>query len=213
MPVTFAPVRSASNLPSSLLTASTSANSITPFSCAVRSILNFSPGETRYCLPPVRITAYITKPLCARHSIARTLHEFIACGFNQRSKSFRLSQKPCPASPEIAAILERCETSAIPEATVRRVRNLPALHPEHRLHSPNLPNLTSVSRSATWVNVISPQSERNLHQPQIQILSRRHSGAARISVLALVLAVVCSRCHPTPSIRYTGSPCPLRPIP
>ena len=25
------------------------------------SIFNFSPGETRYCLPPVRITAYITK--------------------------------------------------------------------------------------------------------------------------------------------------------
>ena len=32
-----------------------------PFSWAVVSIFNFSPGETRYCLPPVRMTAYMTK--------------------------------------------------------------------------------------------------------------------------------------------------------
>src|ERR1700730_6943961 len=58
---TLAPVRSDSNLPSSPLTARTSENSRLPFSWAVVSIFNFSPGETRYCLPPVRMTAYMTK--------------------------------------------------------------------------------------------------------------------------------------------------------
>src|ERR1700741_3480575 len=58
---TLAPLRSDSNLPSSALTARTSENSSLPSSWAVVSIFNCSPGETRYCLPPVRMTAYMTK--------------------------------------------------------------------------------------------------------------------------------------------------------
>ncbi len=50
--------------------------------------------------------------------------------------------------------------TALPRATVRRVRDLPALQPEHRPHSPNLPNLTSVSRSATWVNLTVTRASR-----------------------------------------------------
>jgi hypothetical protein len=50
--------------------ARTSENSMAPFSCAVRSIFNVSPGETRYCLPPVRITAYITKFGCRHESLS-----------------------------------------------------------------------------------------------------------------------------------------------
>src|SRR4051812_42109045 len=56
-PVTRAPLASVEKvLP---LTASTSANSILPPLCCVFSTLITSPGATRYCLPPERMTAYI----------------------------------------------------------------------------------------------------------------------------------------------------------
>src|SRR5947209_6078885 len=48
-------------LPSPLETASTSLNSIvSPWLAGSFSILTTSPGETRYCFPPARITAYIS---------------------------------------------------------------------------------------------------------------------------------------------------------
>src|ERR1017187_9288785 len=80
-----------------------SVNSIAPFSCAVRSILSFSPGETRYCLPPVRITAYIAKPSCAMTAVPsfqRVLQRLCCLG--------RI-QKNCigPAGP-IAAEITSC---------------------------------------------------------------------------------------------------------
>src|SRR5580692_1724346 len=63
---TLAPVRLDSNLPSSPLTARMSENSRLPSLWAVVSIFNFSPGETRYCLPPVRMTAYMAKTSSVR---------------------------------------------------------------------------------------------------------------------------------------------------
>jgi hypothetical protein len=135
--------------------------------------------------------------------------------------------------------------TALPPATVRRVRDLPALQPEHRLHSPNLPNLTSVSRSATWVNLTVTRASRTVCiHPETLTFSHRHywrsqnlrigpcsctcrclflclsipqqislSFRSAVEESAFALAVVCSCCHPTPSIRYTGSPCPLHPNP
>src|SRR5256885_15897403 len=56
-PVTRAPLASVEKvLP---LTAKTSANSMSPPLCCVFSTLITSPGATRYCLPPERMTAYI----------------------------------------------------------------------------------------------------------------------------------------------------------
>src|SRR5271157_4288145 len=52
-----------SSLPASPETARTSLNSMAPFSpAAAFSILTTSPGATRYCFPPVRMTAYILPP-------------------------------------------------------------------------------------------------------------------------------------------------------
>src|SRR4051794_20055290 len=48
--------------PESPENASTSLNSMVSPSCSVFSILSTSPGATRYCLPPVRMTAYIIPP-------------------------------------------------------------------------------------------------------------------------------------------------------
>src|SRR5579872_3291682 len=45
--------------PSPLLPARMSANSILPLCAGCRSTWITSPGATRYCLPPARITAYI----------------------------------------------------------------------------------------------------------------------------------------------------------
>ena len=167
-----------------------------------------------------------------------------------------------PISPEIAAGLR--STNSLPYSRPR-VRDLPALHPHHRMHSPNLPNLTSVSRSATWVNRNGPQPaaqfalrrERGASDPRIRSISSM--GFSPGPFLAVILAQpespylsclrarlqpcrrgrnynwalapedsrslqsrLCSQplypclnfhLHPTPAIRYTGSPCPLRPIP
>src|SRR5438270_1095766 len=56
-PVTRAPLASVEKvLP---LIASTSENSMSPPLCCVFSTLITSPGATRYCLPPERMTAYI----------------------------------------------------------------------------------------------------------------------------------------------------------
>src|ERR1035441_7144853 len=55
-----------SMLPGSPLTASTSLNSPVWSFDSTLSIFNTSPGATRYCLPPVRITAYINPPAQVR---------------------------------------------------------------------------------------------------------------------------------------------------
>src|SRR5580698_6121845 len=73
-PSTFA-VDGLATLPASPLTASTSANSTVWFSAATFSIFTTSPGATRYCLPPVRITAYITNPPALRLKPRRNLLE------------------------------------------------------------------------------------------------------------------------------------------
>src|SRR5713226_5125971 len=64
-PVTLALAASApvTSFSSSLCTASTSAKvTLAPTLPARRSTLMVSPGATRYCLPPLRMTAYMKPP-------------------------------------------------------------------------------------------------------------------------------------------------------
>src|SRR5271169_6684652 len=91
---TLAPVRSDSNLPASPLTARMSENSMLPFSWAVVSIFNFSPGETRYCLPPVRMTAYMTRTSSGSHGAGRFLQNRLCCMGAYRSTSVSQPVKP-----------------------------------------------------------------------------------------------------------------------
>src|SRR4029077_3566548 len=64
-PVTSAPDPAGNTLPASAETASTSPNSTFPSVSSCVSTRITSPGATRYCFPPARITAYINSPSCS----------------------------------------------------------------------------------------------------------------------------------------------------
>ena len=65
--VTLAPFRSDSKEPSAPETATMSEKVMAPSSCAAFSMRMVSPGVTRYCFPPVWMTAYMLKPLRSAH--------------------------------------------------------------------------------------------------------------------------------------------------
>src|SRR5208283_5558793 len=81
-------------VPGSPLTASTSLNSTVFFLLSLESTLSIfttSPGATRYCLPPVRITAYI-KTLQRSGNKTRRIQNQIPCA---RFEHFHFTCCPC----------------------------------------------------------------------------------------------------------------------
>ena len=94
-----------SNLPSSPEKARTSENSMLPSLWVAVSIRRRSPGATRYCLPPVRMTAYIAKTSAQRGG-ERLLSQPTANGASSQECCIRLACRTCdpkgpsePASP------------------------------------------------------------------------------------------------------------------
>src|SRR5690348_10026992 len=70
LPTTRAPLCGRTSAPGSPETARTSVNSILPFSAGFWSTLITSPGATRNCFPPARMTAYIGCSFCREKLLA-----------------------------------------------------------------------------------------------------------------------------------------------
>src|ERR1700684_2726443 len=94
--------------PSEPLTASTSSNcTFSPPACDSFSTLITSPGATRYCLPPARITAYMLPPIeLVAHTAARNrLKSFVRLHLpwpGRKSLRDRVTRLPPRNAPQSA---------------------------------------------------------------------------------------------------------------
>src|SRR5712692_2364887 len=106
LPVTLALAASApvTSFSSSLCTASTSAKvTLAPTLPARRSTLMVSPGATRYCLPPLRMTAYMKPPNAIRKPPL----------YGRRSAGVKRARGSCvPQSSRRPACFARCRIAA-----------------------------------------------------------------------------------------------------